>query len=261
MHELTRLGSDWAAFALFLVAWVAYEPILRAFARGQHLINADMVVIRRAWMGQMVERPSLRLLDSQLVGHALNSASFFASSNLILIAGAAGVIFGGEGAFRRIEDVPLLVQGPPLLFRIKLAMVAITLARGLLAFIWAIRQLNYCVAAIGAAPREAPPQRMLAYAAAVSAVLNPALSSFNSGVRGYYFALAAAAWLFGPAALAVATLGAVGLLAWRQSSSPAARAVRQVRGLLEEDQREREAAGEGEGGPSPAPLPEAQLAP
>jgi uncharacterized membrane protein len=253
MDELTRLGPDWAAFAIFLLAWVAYEPILRAFARGQHLINADMVVIRRAWMGQMVERPNMRLLDSQLIGHALNSASFFASSNLILIAGAAGVIFGSEGAFRQIEEVPLLAHGPPLLFRVKLALVAITLARGLLAFIWAIRQLNYCVAAVGAAPREGPPERLAAYGAAVSALLNPALSSFNSGVRGYYFALASAAWLFGPWGLAGATLGAVGLLAWRQSSSPAASAVREVRRLLEEDQRERVAATD-EAAP---PLPQA----
>ena len=38
-------------------------------------------------------------------------------------------------------------------------------------------------------------------------LLNPALHSVNSGVRGYYFALAAAAWLFGPWTFIAATLG------------------------------------------------------
>ncbi|RYG89174.1 MAG: DUF599 family protein, partial [Alphaproteobacteria bacterium] len=64
-------------------------------------------------------------------------------------------------------------------------------------------------------------------------VLNGALSAFNAGVRGYYFALAAAAWMFGPIPLALATLGAVLLLAWRQTASPAANAVRDLRKALD----------------------------
>jgi uncharacterized membrane protein len=235
MDELLSSRWDLAALAVFTLAWVAYEPLLRFLAGGRHVINADMVAIRRAWMGQMVQRPTMRLLDSQLIGHALNTASFFASSNLILIAGAAGVLFGGEGAYRKIEDVPLLAHGEPMLFGIKLAVVAITLARGLLAFIWAIRQLNYCAAVIGAAPKEGSEAMLTAYGEAAAAVLTPALSSSNAGVRGYYFALAAAAWLFGPAALITVTLGAVGLLAWRQAFSPASRAVRRVRTLLESE--------------------------
>ena len=65
--------------------------------------------------------------------------------------------------------------------------------------------------------------------------LNPALHSVNSGVRGYYFALAAAAWLFGPIPFIAATLGAVGLLVWRQRRSPAAYAIAEadLRRLLE----------------------------
>ncbi len=71
------------------------------------------------------------------------------------------------------------------------------------------------------------------YAEAAGAILNPALSAFNAGVRGYYFALAAAAWLLGPIAFAVATGGAMALLLWRQRRSPASAAVRKVRRILE----------------------------
>ncbi|MNT95532.1 hypothetical protein D3C72_2374260 [compost metagenome] len=52
-------------------------------------------------------------------------------------------------------------------------------------------------------------------------------------MRGYYFALAAAAWLFGPLWLALGVISAFGLLVWRQAGSPAARAVRAARRLLE----------------------------
>ena len=248
MEALTRSWPDLAALVVFLLAWLTYEPILRRLARGRHVINADMVVVRRAWMGRMMERPELRLLDSQLMGHALNSASFFASSNLILIAGAAGALFGGDRALRVIEGTPLLAEAPPVLFAIKLSLIAATLARGLLSFIWAIRQLNYTVAVIGAAPKHPAEAIKRSYAEATAEILNPALSAFNAGVRDYYFALAAAAWLIGPLAFAVATVGAVGLLAWRQAASPAGGALRKVRALLEA-----EAAA-----PSPPPPPPAQ---
>jgi len=228
MDGVLERSGDIAALVIFLVAWAAYEPLLRVLAGGRHIINADMILIRRRWMGEMVGPTRQRLLDSQLMGHALNSASFFASSNLILIAGSAGLLFGGDGAYRAIESAPLMAHSPPVLFSIKLGLIALTLARGFLSFIWAIRQLNYCVAVIGAAPLEAPEPVRQAYAEAASAVL-----TFNAGVRAYYFALAAAAWLFGPAPFAVVTLGAVLLLGWRQAASPAARAIHRVRDILE----------------------------
>jgi uncharacterized membrane protein len=68
---------------------------------------------------------------------------------------------------------------------------------------------------------------------AAANLLNPALSAFSQGVRGYYFALAAAAWLFGPLWLAVGVAAISCLLVWRQAGSPAARAIRSARRLLE----------------------------
>jgi uncharacterized membrane protein len=120
-----------------------------------------------------------------------------------------------------------------LLFEMQLALVLVTLARGLLDFIWSIRQLNYCLAAMGATPEPLPEADREAYGEVLGRLLNPALGSFNSGVRGYYFALAAAAWLFGPWPFAIITLGAVGLLFWRQRNSPSAIAIHDFRKLLE----------------------------
>ena len=112
--------------------------------------------------------------------------------------------------------------------------MVICLARGLLDFIWSIRQMNYCIAAIGAVPISVADESRTAYGDLVARILNPALSSFNAGVRGYYFALAAAAWLFGPWSFMGATLGATLLLVWRQRRSPAAEAIRDLRRRLEE---------------------------
>lgn len=235
MNFLQALSpADMAALALFAIVWLAYEPLLKTLARGKGLINTDMTVIRANWMRIMTGREN-RLMDGQLLGHTLNSASFFASSNLILIAGAAGVLFGGEGAFRGASSLMVLKTSSRLLFEAQIALVLVTLARGLLDFIWAIRQMNYCLAVIGAARDTDDKAYAAEYGEATARLLNPALSSFNRGVRGYYFALAAAAWLFGPLAFALVTLVAVMSLFSRQRRSPAAAAIADIRRLLERE--------------------------
>lgn len=224
---------DLIALALFALAWVFYEPLLTQVARRRGgVLNSDMRVIRAAWMRNMTHREN-RFMDGQLLGHALNSASFFASSNLILIAAAAGALFGGERTFASVSALELVRTSSRLMFELQLALVLLALARGLLDFIWAIRQLNYCIAAVGAVPDPMPDAAAQTYADIAARLLNPALGSFNAGVRGYYFALAAAAWLFGAWAFMGATVGAVALLLWRQRNSVAAAAIRDLRRILE----------------------------
>ena len=148
------------------------------------------------------------------------------------------MLFGGQTSFRNVSALVVVKTSSRLLFEGQLALVVLTLARGLLDFIWGIRQLNYVLAAIGATPERADDDTHHAFGDAAGRLLNPALSSVNAGVRGYYFALAAAAWLFGPIPFMVATLGAVTLLLWRQRRSPAAKAIAELRHLLEESRAE-----------------------
>lgn len=230
--KLVLSPLDLTALIVFLVVWLAYEPLLKVVARGKAAITTDMTVIRVAWMRNMAGREN-KFMDGQLLGHALNSASFFASSNLILIAGAAGVLFGGESTFRSASSLIVVQTSSRLLFEGQIALVLVALARGLLDFIWSIRQMNYCIAAVGAAPDSEDEAFKAAYGEAAARLLNPALSAFNAGVRGYYFSLAAAAWLFGPVAFMAATLGAVSLLLWRQRRSKAAGAIADLRRLLQ----------------------------
>jgi uncharacterized membrane protein len=224
---------DIAALAVFLIAWLFYQPILKRSSGQGGVINTDMTVVRRRWMANMAAREN-RFLDSQLMGHVLSSASFFASTNLIVIAAAAGALFRSADTYRSVAHLAVTETGPRWLFEIKLALVVAALTRGLLDLIWAIRQMNYTLAAIGAAPPpSSPPSVIRDYGVAAAQVLNPALSSFNNGVRGYYFALSAAAWLLGPWAMIAAVVAAVVLLFWRQRGSSSARGLRRLRGILE----------------------------
>lgn len=222
---------DWIALVLFFIAWLGYGPILGLIARRSGSLNDDMLIVRDSWMTAMTHR-EIRLIDSQLMGHSINSASFFASTNLLLIAAVAGILFGGENALKGFAAVGAEAV-PMKILEAKLALVLVCLARGFLDFIWSLRQMNYALALIGAAPEIHSETDKVAYGHAVARVLNPALGGFSQGVRGYYFALAAAAWLFGPLWLALGVISAFGLLVWRQAGSPAARAVRTARRLLE----------------------------
>jgi uncharacterized membrane protein len=224
-----------AALSLFAVCWLFYQPLLTLLGRrGGAVINTDLTVVRTAWMRNMVLREN-RFLDGQLLAQTLSSSSFFASSNLILIAAAGGVLFGGQASFHNVSSLVAIKTSSRLLFEAQLGLVVLTLARGLLDFIWGIRQLNYVLAAIGATPEQADAVTLHAFGDVAGRLLNPALHSVNSGVRGYYFALAAAAWLFGPIPFIVATLTAVGLLVWRQRRSTAALAIADLRKLLEHE--------------------------
>jgi uncharacterized membrane protein len=224
---------DIAALVLFAVCWLLYQPAVKHLSREVGAINSDMTVVRSRWMANMSRREN-RFLDSQLMGHALTSTSHFSSANLILIAAATGALFRSDDTYRAVTHMAAADTGPRWLFQAKLALVVLTLARGLLDFIWAIRQMNYTLAAVGAAPPvTAPPAVLKAYGEAAADVLNPALSSFNNGVRGYYFALSAAAWMLGPWAMIAVTLMSVALLYARQVSSSAARGVRRIRQIIE----------------------------
>ena len=223
------------AVGWFILAWLGYGPLVNRLWPNGGSINVDMEAVRGQWMATMSRRTEQRLLDGQLMGHALSSASFFASSNLILIAAAAGVLFGGDVTYHKVLQAPGLQHAPRLLFDAKIGLVTAALARSLLDFIWSIRQMNYALAVIGATPESRSPEWYAAYAKAAAQILNPALASSNSGVRGYYFGLAAAAWLIGPLALTAATAGVVALLIWRQRFAPAAQGVRAARRLLEQD--------------------------
>ncbi len=226
---------DIAAGASFIAAWLIYEPLLQRLTGGRGAINIDMRAVREGWLRRMIAREN-RMFDASLLGQQLNSASFFASTNLLVIAAVAGLLFGGEAVLTNVGGLAI-ATAPVWLMELKIALVAFVLAMGLLDFIWAIRQLNYCLALFGAAPQWDDVERHERYILATLAVLDPAYGSFNRGVRAYYFALAAAAWIISPWAMLAGVIAAFALLLRRQTSSEAALGLREARRVLEEMQR------------------------
>lgn len=224
--------ADLAALALFCVLWLGYGQIVRL--AGPTAINAGLGAVRGCWMRSMVGRDN-RIVDSALIGHVMSSASFFASTSLLAVGALLGLLTGLD----RLEPALALFGGVPApraLLELKVLLPAVVLAHGVFLLTWALRQLNYTVALIGAVP--APPVAGGdALGDALAGVLSSALTTFNSGIRSYYFALASLTWMAGPLVLVVTTLALMAVLLHRQRFGDVSRKFAHAKALMEQAHR------------------------
>ena len=208
---------DLAALILFCALWLGYGLAQRHVIRGT--INAGLHPVRVMWMRSMMLRDN-RIADSSLIGHVIHSASFFASTSLIAIGALLGVLTGLDRLQPALEG---LAFGAPMsrqLLEIRVMLPLAVLVHGLFKLTWALRQLNYTVALMGAMPPKPPEEPLFSQLAErLGAVLTSALATFNDGIRSYYFALAAVLWLVSPWALIIAGLALLALLVRRQIGS------------------------------------------
>ena len=91
---------DLIAFVWFLGAWSAFTIVQDYLLKGRGAVNQHLVLVRRHWMERMLERDN-RIMDSQLVGHTMNSCTFFASTTMLVLAG----LVGSFGAIERVHDI------------------------------------------------------------------------------------------------------------------------------------------------------------
>ena len=223
---------DTVALSVFFACWLGFEPILQRMGRKSGSIIQDMSVLRLSWMIEMARRDS-RIIDNQVLGNVLHTTTFLTSSNIILMAAIAGVVFHrGEG--QDMSAIAAGISGGFSLFQMKLGLVILCLGRGFLDYIWALKQFNYCVVAIASVPEKIDNLRRDLLALALNQVLSPAMKHFSQGIRAYYFALAAAAWVIGPLPFLLMTLTFMLLLAWRQMYSGAASGLHEFHRILED---------------------------
>jgi len=232
---LSEFGTwDIAAVCVFFASWVFYHSLIDGRLRPERAINSLMGELRRDWMHRLLRRDN-RIVDSTLVGHTMHSATFFASTTMLVLAGLIGVLGSADRVYAAIANISLLLGGGQRLFEWKLVLLIGIFIFAFFKFTWALRQYNYFCAVIGSAP-DAHDETIDADACAarMARVLTHAVSELNAGVRCYYFAFAAFAWFIHPVAFVVATLLMVLVLIRRQLYSPTAVALREhVRALRE----------------------------
>ncbi len=175
--------ADLYALAVFLIVWLFYQPLLHFIGRGRGM-NRDMSVIRRAWMEAMVRR------ENRFMGRQSDRPCAQLGQLLRLDQSA-----GDRGGDRRPVWRRADVEGDQRVFAARTLDAAPvrhqTCGHRICArarppgFYLGDPPAELFPRIIGAIPEAAGPAKD-AYGEAAAAVLDPALSAFSSGVRGYY---------------------------------------------------------------------------
>jgi uncharacterized membrane protein len=215
---------DWLALIAFFVAAVAYSRY--ADHAGDRLLNARMREIRARWMRRYLERED-RVLDSILTGHSINSIALFSSATLLIVVALLGVYTNADTAYHMALTSSFVTHTTKELFQVKLIGLLCVFVYGFYRFTWALLQYNYFLALVGSAPLKELGNQM-------SVVLNSAVTSFHSGFRSYYHALAWIGWFFHPLVFIAATAFVTFVLVYRQIASPSAGAIKGYAVLLHE---------------------------
>jgi uncharacterized membrane protein len=224
---------DWLALALFFVAVLAYARY--ADHIGDRLLNARMREVRAIWMRRYLERDD-RVLDSILTGHSINSIALFSSATLLIVVALLGVLTNADAAYYVATTSSFVTHTTKELFQVKLIGLVCVFIYGFYRFTWALLQYNYFLALVGSAPLKdhLTPATTAQLGNQMSVVLNSAVTSFHSGFRSYYQALAWVGWFFHPAVFIAATAFVTFVLVYRQISSPSAGAIKGYAALLHE---------------------------
>lgn len=214
------------AVALIFGLWGLYSPILKLIGRGS--LNTQLHAVRLRWlqMHQAIEREH-RVFDAILLGHISSSVSFFGSGTLIVLAGLVGALANVNNLYRLTRGINFLDQAMSLeLFTLYFALLTLILALCFFSFTYALRKMAYTFAMLGglqATRADSPEAKVMGEQSAV--VLTEAVRSINSGIRGFYYAIAALFLFAGPYMAIAATLAITALLYYRQLFSPTAVAI------------------------------------
>ncbi|MGW8258190.1 MAG: DUF599 domain-containing protein [Thermoguttaceae bacterium] len=211
------------AMGLILVCWFSYSQALARLGRGS--LNSQLVVIRQHWL-RAAARRTAKPFDAVLLGHIINSISFFGSATLIVLAGILSTFTGLREIHGTFIQLPFVAQSSLELFAIKMGFLSLVVTVCFFSFTYALRKLIYTIALIGALPDASDNcSTHDELVAAASTVLSQAITTFNFGIRGYYYAIAAVWLLVSPYASITATALVTGILFYRQLATPTALAI------------------------------------
>jgi len=211
------------AVALLFGLWTGYPIILRTIGRGS--LNSQLVVVRQYWITAATRRAA-KPFDAVLLGHITNSIAFFGSATLLVLAGVLSMLASVKAIHTTVSELHFVSPTSLELFALQIGLLALVLSMCFLSFTYALRKLIYSIALLRALPDVAdncPTQQRLIIG--LNTVLSEAIKTFNFGIRGYYYTIAAICLFLSPWASISATIFVTGILTYRQHATPTAHAI------------------------------------
>jgi uncharacterized membrane protein len=212
---------DLVAVGYFLFAIAAYRWVVgpRGFER-RSMIGAIQIQ-RVAWMTNMARRGDHRTMDVILLNNIAQGNAFFASTTALAIGGMAAVMGSGDRAQAALERLPFAAMAHPILWELKLVTIMTIFVFAFFKFAWAFRLGHYTAIMIGATPfldrgaDESTTATCDDHATRTARLAGLSGEHANSGLRSFYYAIAALAWFYHPIAFMVVTTWVVAILARR----------------------------------------------
>lgn len=206
-NDIVITSLDGWAIALYLSCFLGYGYVAALPLFERRSISGAVQRQRERWMQNMALR-DVRIVDAQLLGGLSQGNAFFASTSAIIIGGLAAMLGSGEKVQSLLERLPAVLPSSPVLFELKVLLLMAIFVFAFFKFAWAFRLSHYAAIMIGATPILEPDTRhaCLAHSGRTARLIGLAASHANTGLRAFYYAIAAMAWFFHPVALMAATL-------------------------------------------------------
>lgn len=202
MHLLSPL--DYVALAVFFLCWAGYSAIVdRVPAIRSRSVIASMDEHRRSWMISILDREN-RVSDVSIVNNLMTSTSFLANNSIFILGGLVALLSASDLGRRVLSNLPF--TDPPtsdVAWEMRIILLVFIFIRAFFELTWALRQFNYTSILIGGLGRG---DAYVGQAEVAAQVANRAARHFNTGLRAYYFGLAALGWIIHPVALILASL-------------------------------------------------------
>jgi uncharacterized membrane protein len=207
--------TDAIALAFFVAAWFGYNFVGDRDMHSARGLRALMHLHRLEWARQMVVRDQ-RLLDTALMGHLMNSVSFYANTTIYIVAALIATAGALDSLVSFAAELPFAGKQSKLLVEAKIFLLITIFVFAYFKFTWAHRQYSLMLILIGSTPdRSRPPDVLEAYAQKCARINSLAGDEFNRGVRSYYFGFAALGWFLHTIAFMALTALIVVVL-WRR---------------------------------------------
>ena len=215
-----EFGPDVTAFAASATMIALYYLFLwRKVSRNPtYTIHRVNELARSLWVANIMNNPSKDIMAVQTLRNFVMGASLMASTATLLIIGTLTLSGQAENIARSWHVLNAVGSHAAEIWIIKVLALLLDFIVAFFAFAMAIRLVNHVVFMINVpehGAHHALSPRNVAHR------LNRAGNLFAIGMRAFFFAVPLVFWLFGPAFLAVATVGLVVALYHLDRSVPA----------------------------------------
>lgn len=205
--------ADILAFAWFMGCWVGYTTFADRLGVARRPATQVMHDYRVRWMERMLDRDN-RMADINIVTAHMRSGMLFASITILILAGVM-TILGNLGKAREVtSELSFAIEASREMWEIKVLMLLMIFIYAFFKYAWCIRQFNFTLIFIGAAPlpEEVNAIERQDYPERGAQLMARGINAFNRGLRAYYFGLALLAWFLGPVFLGAAAIWVVAVV-------------------------------------------------